>query len=63
MRQVIENGSDFSKSHFFMLLMNLTEAEIQEQIIVNTLRIIIEELEISEFEYAQFNQGIKDTHL
>ena len=55
MRQVIENGSDFSKSHFFMLLMNLTEAEIKETIILNTLRIIIEELEISEFEYAQFN--------
>ena len=35
--------------------MNLHKAEIEEPIIENTLRIIIEELEISEFEYAQFN--------
>ena len=54
-RQVIENGNIFSKSHFFMLLINLNPDEIQEPGIISTLKIIAEELEVSEFEYVQFN--------
>jgi len=27
---VVENGNEFSKSHFFMLLMNLTPEEVKE---------------------------------
>ena len=63
MKQVIENGNTFDKSHYFMLLMNLKPEEIQENMVVQALKIIAEELEITEFEYVQFNQTIKDPAL
>jgi hypothetical protein len=57
---VVENGNAFEKSHYFMLLMNLKPEEVHEPSIISALKIIAEELEISEFEYVQFNQGLKD---
>lgn len=63
MKQVIENGCTFDKSHYFMLLMSLKPEEIQENMIISALKIIAEELEISEFEFVQFNQSIKDAPL
>ena len=62
-KQVVENGNAFEKSHYFMLLMNLKPNEIEEPPIISALKIIAEELEISEFEYVQFNQGLKDSDL
>jgi len=52
---VVENGNEFTKEHFFMLLMTLDPSEIHESIVVLTLRIIIEEIEVSSVEYVEFN--------
>lgn len=60
MKQVIEHGNDFSHSHFFMLLLHLTPEEVSEPMIVQTIKIIKDELGISELEYVEFNQGLKD---
>jgi len=57
-KQVVENGNEFEKSHYFMLLMNLKPEEINEPMIVNALKIFAEELEITEFEYVEFNQSL-----
>lgn len=46
-----------------MMLMTLDPVEIQESIIVLSLRIMIEEIEVSSVEYVEFNQGIKDNAL
>lgn len=62
-KQVVENGNAFEKSHYFMLLMNLQPDEVEEPSIISALKIIAEELEISEFEYVQFNQGLKDSEM
>lgn len=60
---MVENGNAFEKSHYFMLLMNLKPSEISEPPIISALKIVAEELEISEFEFVQFNQGLKDADL
>ena len=62
-KQVVENGNTFSKSHYFMLLMNLTPEELQEPMIVASIKIITSHLEVTEFDYVQFNQGLKDASL
>ena len=46
-----------------MLLMNMKADEVLEPSIISALKIIAEELEVSEFEYVQFNQGLKDPTL
>ena len=43
--------------------MNMKPGEISEPPIISALKIVAEELEISEFEYVQFNQGLKDADL
>jgi len=53
----------FSQSHLFMLLLNLNPDEIAEPVIIQTIKIIIEELDVTEFEYVQFNQGLKDNDM
>ena len=62
-KQVVENGNKFEKSHYFMMLMQLSEKEMNEPAMIQSLKIITEELKVTEFEYVQFNQGIKDTVL
>lgn len=62
-KQVVENGNIFSKSHFFMLLMSLSPQEIEEPLIVASIKIIVSHLEVTEFDYVQFNQGLKDPNL
>ena len=62
-KQVVENGVQFTKEHFFMLLNNLDGDEIQQDMITSTLNIIAEELQVTEGEYVQFIQGIKDAEL
>lgn len=57
---MIEHGNDFSHSHFFMLLLNLTPEEVSEPMIVQTIKIIKDELGVTELEYVEFNQGLKD---
>ena len=52
MKQVIENGCAFDKSHYFMLLMTLKPEEIQEPMIISALKIMAEEIEVTEFEYV-----------
>ena len=59
-KQVVENGVTFSKSHFFMLLDNLEASEIAEYMVIRTLRIFIEELGVTELEYVQYQQGLND---
>lgn len=63
MKQVVENGNEFEKSHFFMMLINLTVEELAEPMITSAIRIIAEELSVSEFDYVQFIQGLKDIQL
>jgi hypothetical protein len=43
-----------------MLLMTLEPEEIQEELIIKAIKIIKEQLGVSEFEYVEFNQGLKD---
>ena len=43
-----------------MLLINLKADEILEPTIIQTLKIIKDEMGVSEFEYVQFTQGLKD---
>ena len=62
-KQVVENGNEFTKEHFFMMLLTLDPDEVQESIVVLSLRIIIEEIEVSSVEYVEFNQSIKDNAL
>lgn len=54
-KQVVENGNIFQKSHFFMLLKNLSPEELEEPMIVQSIKIITSHLEVSEFDYVQFN--------
>ena len=51
-KQVVENGNTFSKSHYFMLLMNLTPEELEEPVIVASIKIITSHLEVTEFDYV-----------
>ena len=60
---MVENGNEFTKEHFFMMLMTLDPDEVHESIIILSLRIIIEEIEITSVEYVEFNQSIKDNNL
>ena len=60
---MVENGNEFTKEHFFMMLLTLDPDEVQESIVVLSLRIIIEEIEVSSVEYVEFNQSIKDNAL
>jgi len=60
---VVENGNEFSKEHFFMMLLTLAPDEVHESIIILTLKIIIEEIDVSSVEYVEFNQNIKDNAL
>jgi hypothetical protein len=60
---VVENGNEFTKEHFFMMLMTLNPEEVHESIVILSLRIIIEEIEVSSVEYVEFNQSIKDNAL
>ena len=60
---MVENGNEFNKEHFFMLLETLDPSEIRETIVIIALRIIIEEIEISSVEYVEFNQTIKNNDL
>ena len=46
-----------------MLLMNLSPEELGEPMIVASLKIITAHLEVTEFDYVQFNQGLKDPAL
>ena len=62
-KQVVENGNTFSKSHYFMLLSNLAPEELDEPMIVASLKIITSHLGVTEFDYAQFNHGLKDPAL
>jgi hypothetical protein len=48
----VENGNTFSKSHYFMLLMNLTPEELEEPMIVASIKIITSHLEVTEFDYV-----------
>lgn len=41
-------------------MMTLEADEIVEPLIVKAIKIIKEQLGVSEFEYVQFNQGLKD---
>ena len=43
--------------------MNLKPDEVYEPSIISALKIIAEELEISEFEYVQFSKGLKDSEM
>ena len=43
-----------------MLLQNLDAEEVCEDMIICTLRIIAEELEITQYEYVQFTKEITD---
>ena len=60
---MVENGNEFTKEHFFMMLMTLDPDEVHESIIILSLRIIIEEIEVTSVEYVEFNQSIKDNNL
>lgn len=46
-----------------MMLMTLNPEEVHESIVILSLRIIIEEIEVSSVEYVEFNQSIKDNAL
>ena len=63
LKQIVENGCKLSKSHFFMLLMNLDSDDLAELIIVKTVRIMIEEMEVTKPEFNKFTLGIKDAAL
>lgn len=57
---MVENGLEFNKQHYFILLDQLNAEEVQEQVIVQTLKIIAEELKITESEFDAFNYKQKD---
>ena len=63
MKQVVENGSPFEKSHYFLILTQISQEEVLEPMVLSALRISAEELDVSEFEYVQFVHGVKDTQL
>jgi len=62
MRTVIENGNMFSKSHFFMMIKEITVDNIEGNL-ANYLKILIEELIINQFEFEDFLHEIKTDHL
>ena len=59
-KQVVENGNPFTSEHFFMMLETLSAQEVNEKIVILTLKIIVEEIEVSSVDYVEFNQKIKD---
>ena len=50
LRLVIENGSEFTVGHFFILLLQLTEEEVLN-CISPYLKVLVEELKVPENEY------------
>lgn len=60
MKQVIENGNAFTKKHVFMLLEELNYESINDLVVCRYLRILIDDLNISEEEYDAFCDLIKD---
>ena len=62
-KQVVENGHEFKAEHFFMIMETLDPKEVQESLIILTLKIIIEEIDITTVEYIEFTQKIKDVKL
>ena len=51
-KQVVENGIKFEQSHCFMLLLNLEPSEVCEDAVVGAIKIIVQELGVTEFEYV-----------
>ena len=59
-KQEVENGNTLPRHHFFMMLETLAASELNEKMVILTLKIIVEEIGVSSVEYVQFNQRIKD---
>jgi hypothetical protein len=52
LKQTIENGNEFNQAQFFMLMMTLEADEITEPLIIKAIKIIKEQLGVTEFEYV-----------
>ena len=61
MKAVIENGNLFSKAHFFMMAKEIKVQNIEESL-ASYLRIVVDELGINQFEFADFLHEIQITH-
>ena len=59
MRAVIENGNNFKKSDFFLMLREFLPEHIDEHLI-KYLKVIIEELGVTQFDFEDFLHEIKE---
>lgn len=53
MKRVIENGNQFTEGHFYMMLQELNYEHIG-QTVARYLKIIVEELNLSEGRFTEF---------
>ena len=62
LRQVIENGSRFTSGHFFIMLLQLSAKEIENQA-HEYLKIFVDEIKVPAEQYAKFVAGLRDEEL
>ena len=59
MKQVIENGNHFTLRHLFMLLEELNYIDL-DAVVAKYLRVVLEEMQLSEADYTQFCNTLKN---
>ena len=62
LRQVIENGSRFTSGHFFIMLLQMSTSEVKNNSLA-FIKILIEELQVPQSQFARFVNGLKDDKL
>ena len=62
MKQVIENGSNFSKNHLFLMLLHLTDEEVANEG-KSYLNSLFQELNVERSEFKKFLTGLTDPSL
>ena len=64
MRTIIESGNQFTQSNFFILMLQLTPDDLKpENRIVQYIRCLTEELDISPEQFSTFIEGLLDVHM
>ena len=62
LRQVIENGSRYTSGHFFIMLLQLSAKEVENQC-KEYLKIFIDEIKVPNEQFTKFVAGLRDESL
>ena len=62
MRHVIENGSNFTENHFYILLLHLDVDQVWPTI-ADYLKVIVNQIKVPRKNFIRFLSGLKDHEL